>query len=61
MRRGGQAVDFKGATHRTVLGRMGILDAVRQARSPSAGDGVVVNAAGRQIATIPAEFSRRGD
>lgn len=57
VRRGGQAVDFKGATHRTVLERMGILDAVRQARSPSAGDGVVVNAAGRQIATIPAEFS----
>jgi 2-polyprenyl-6-methoxyphenol hydroxylase-like FAD-dependent oxidoreductase len=57
LRRGGQAVDFKGATHRTVLNRMGILDEVRQARIVSSGDGIVVDADGRHIATVPAEFS----
>ncbi len=139
VRRGGLAVDFKGATHMTVLRRMGILDDVEAARvrawrtsgcrvfcphmhfcsrqlrtqtsassfwvrsgqahgvhqksgaspkpwsvhhgwtcgnpptlrwfseamttlnfvsqAPSAGDGVIVDAAGRRIATMPAEFS----
>jgi 2-polyprenyl-6-methoxyphenol hydroxylase-like FAD-dependent oxidoreductase len=57
LRRGGQAVDFKGATHQTVLERMGILDAVRQARVVSAGDGVIVNSKGQPIATVPASFS----
>ena len=57
VRRGGQAVDFKGVTHRSVLERMGLLDDVRQARSTSGGDGIVVDSAGRSIATIPAEFS----
>ena len=57
VRSGGQAVDFKGVTHRTVLDRMGILEDVRKARSPGGGDGVVVDSSGRRIATIPAEFS----
>ena len=57
LRRGGQAVDFKGATHRTVLDRMGILDDVRQARAESRGDGVVIDSDGRQIVTISADFS----
>lgn len=57
VRSGGQAVDFKGATHRTVLSRMGILDDIRQARAVSGSDGIVVNADGRQIAVIPGEFS----
>jgi len=57
VRSGGQAVDFKGTTHRTVLSRMGVLDAVRQARAVSGGEGIVVNAAGRKIAVIPGEFS----
>lgn len=57
VRRGGQAVDFKGAAHRTVLEQMGISEEVQQARTVSGGDGVIVDAAGRQIATIPAEFS----
>lgn len=57
VRSGGQAVDFKGSTHLTVLERMGILDAVRQARSAHTGDGVVVDSTGRRIATIPAAFS----
>ncbi len=57
VRSGGQAVDFKGTTHRTVLSRMGILDDVRQAQAISGGDGIVVNADGRKIAIIPSEFS----
>lgn len=56
VRPGGQAVDFKGATHRTVLDRMGILDDVRQAQTGGQ-DGIVVDAAGRKLAVIPAEFS----
>ena len=57
VRPGGQAVDFKGDTHRTVLRRMGILDDVRQRQVVSGGDGLVVNADGRTIAVIPGEFS----
>lgn len=57
VRSGGQAVDFKGATHHTVLERMGILDAVRAARVPAGGDGVIVDAHGRKVATMPAAFS----
>ncbi|MDT8910063.1 FAD-dependent monooxygenase [Amycolatopsis sp. PS_44_ISF1] len=56
IRPGGQAVDFKGATHRSVLHRMGILDDVRAAQADSE-DGVIVDAAGRVIATVPGEFS----
>ncbi|MFD4351977.1 FAD-dependent monooxygenase [Nocardia sp. NPDC058518] len=33
LRAGGQAVDFKGKTHLTVLERMGILDEVRTRRT----------------------------
>jgi 2-polyprenyl-6-methoxyphenol hydroxylase-like FAD-dependent oxidoreductase len=57
LRRGGQAVDFKGATHRTVLDRMGILDEVRKASIVTRSDGVIVDADGRQIAAVPAELS----
>jgi len=57
VRSGGQAVDFKGDTHRTVLSRMGILDSVRQTRAVRGGDGIVVNADGHKIAVIPSEFS----
>lgn len=57
VRSGWQAVDFKGATHHTVLERMGILDAVRAARVPASGDGVIVDAHGRRVATMPAAFS----
>ena len=55
VRRGGQAVDFKGAIHMTVLRRMGILDAVRAASVPN-DDGAIVNAAGRRIGTVPGAF-----
>jgi 2-polyprenyl-6-methoxyphenol hydroxylase-like FAD-dependent oxidoreductase len=57
LRPGGQAVDFKGDTHRTVLTRMGILDDVRRAAVTGQGDGVIVDARGRRIGVMPAEFS----
>jgi 2-polyprenyl-6-methoxyphenol hydroxylase-like FAD-dependent oxidoreductase len=66
LRAGGQAVDFKGATHRTVLERMGILDEVRR-RQTGGRDQTVVDADGRPLAVIPGEFTggdieiRRGD
>jgi 2-polyprenyl-6-methoxyphenol hydroxylase-like FAD-dependent oxidoreductase len=66
VRPGGQAVDFKGATHRTVLDRMGILDAVL-ARQTGGHDQTIIDAAGRPCAVIPGEFTggeieiRRGD
>ncbi|HEY0237001.1 MAG TPA: FAD-dependent monooxygenase [Friedmanniella sp.] len=56
LRPGGQAVDFKGETHLTVLRRMGILDDIRAAQT-SGDDGVVVDAAGRTLAIVPREFS----
>lgn len=55
-REGGQAVDFKGATHRTVLARMGVLDEVL-AHQTGGADQVVVDGDGRPVATIPGEFT----
>jgi 2-polyprenyl-6-methoxyphenol hydroxylase-like FAD-dependent oxidoreductase len=66
LRTGGQAVDFKGATHRTVLERTGILDDVL-ARQTGGADQLVVDADGKPLVTIPGEFTggdieiRRGD
>jgi 2-polyprenyl-6-methoxyphenol hydroxylase-like FAD-dependent oxidoreductase len=66
LRTGGQAVDFKGATHRTVLERMGILDEVRR-RQTGGRDQTVGDANGRRLAVIPGKFTggeieiRRGD
>ncbi|WP_405146933.1 FAD-dependent monooxygenase [Sphaerisporangium sp. NBC_01403] len=66
LRAGGQAVDFKGTTHRTVLERMGILEAVRR-RQTGGTDQVMVDAEGRRLAVMPADFAggdieiRRGD
>ncbi len=56
IRPGGQPVDFKGETHRTVLSRMGILDDVRAAQVGST-DGTIVDADGRTIGRVPGEFS----
>ena len=56
VRPGGQAVDFKGPVHRTVLQRMGIFDAVTQAAVESP-DGSVVDADGRRLATVPGAFA----
>ncbi|GAA0603438.1 FAD-dependent monooxygenase [Kutzneria viridogrisea] len=66
LREGGQAVDFKGATHRTVLERMGILAEVRRQQTGGR-DQTIVNARGQRLAVIPGEFTggeieiRRGD
>lgn len=56
LRPGGQAVDFKGRTHLTVLDRMGILDEVR-ARRTGTTDLVFVDNDGRELATMPGEFT----
>lgn len=66
LRTGGQAVDFKGDTHRTVLDRMGIRDEVYR-RQTGGHDQTVVDAHGRKLTVIPGEFTggdveiRRGD
>jgi 2-polyprenyl-6-methoxyphenol hydroxylase-like FAD-dependent oxidoreductase len=66
VRPGGQAVDFKGATHRTVLERMGILDDVLKYQTGGT-DQTIIDADGRPKAVIPGEFTggeieiRRGD
>ncbi|WP_214412303.1 FAD-dependent monooxygenase [Sphaerisporangium fuscum] len=56
LRLGGQAVDFKGATHRTVLGRMGILEEVRR-RQTGGTDQAIIDAEGRTLAILPGEFT----
>ncbi|MEU4831228.1 FAD-dependent monooxygenase [Streptosporangium sp. NPDC023615] len=56
LRPGGQAVDFKGETHRVVLERMGILDEVRRRRTGGT-DQSIVDANGRPLATLPAAFT----
>jgi 2-polyprenyl-6-methoxyphenol hydroxylase-like FAD-dependent oxidoreductase len=56
LRPGGQAVDFKGRTHRTVLERMGIWPEV-VARQTGKFDTVYLDAAGRELARMPGEFT----
>src|SRR6201991_2726384 len=56
LRPGGQAVDFKGRTHRTVLERMGIWDEIQQ-RQTGRFDTVYLDAAGRELAVLPGEFT----
>jgi 2-polyprenyl-6-methoxyphenol hydroxylase-like FAD-dependent oxidoreductase len=56
LRPGGQAVDFKGETHRTVLERMGILDDVRGLQT-GGHDQTVVDADDKPLAVIPGEFT----
>ncbi|MFI7105936.1 FAD-dependent monooxygenase [Nonomuraea sp. NPDC050227] len=66
LREGGQAVDFKGETHHTVLTRMGILDDVRRLQTGGT-DQHFVDADGRTLGVMPGEFTggdieiRRGD
>ncbi|QFY13571.1 FAD-dependent oxidoreductase [Nonomuraea phyllanthi] len=66
LRLGGQAVDFKGETQRTVLTRMGVLKDVEALQTGGA-DQEIVNADGRRLAVMPGEFTggdleiRRGD
>ncbi|RZS37739.1 2-polyprenyl-6-methoxyphenol hydroxylase-like FAD-dependent oxidoreductase [Herbihabitans rhizosphaerae] len=56
LRPGGQAVDFKGETHRTVLERMGILDEVIR-RQTGKTDMLIVDEHDRTLATIPGELT----
>ncbi|MEV4217982.1 FAD-dependent monooxygenase [Nonomuraea sp. NPDC049725] len=56
LRLGGQAVDFKGAVHRTVLERMGILEEVYRRRTGGS-DQEIVDARGRRLAVMPGEFT----
>ena len=56
IRSGGQAVDFKGRTHRRVLDRIGIWDDVVAARTART-DTRLVDAAGRVKAVMPGEFT----
>ncbi|MGW0050229.1 FAD-dependent monooxygenase [Nocardia cyriacigeorgica] len=56
LRPGGQAVDFKGATHLTVLEQMGILGAVRE-RQTGGADMVLVDADGNRRAVISGDFT----
>ncbi len=56
LRPGGQAVDFKGETHRKVLEQMGILDEVR-ARATGKSDLVIIDENDKELATIPGEFT----
>ncbi|MFE6610887.1 FAD-dependent monooxygenase [Amycolatopsis sp. NPDC057786] len=56
LRGGGQAVDFKGATHRFVLERMGILDEIREHQTGGL-DQTIVDAEGRPLAVLPGEFT----
>ena len=56
LRPGGQAVDFKGRTHRTVLERMGIWEEILQ-RQTGLHDTVYLDAAGRELAVMSGEFT----
>ncbi|MFB4276643.1 FAD-dependent monooxygenase [Nonomuraea sp. MTCD27] len=56
LRPGGQAVDFKGETHQTVLRRMGLMDEVRRLQTGGT-DQEIVDADGRRLAVVPGEFT----
>lgn len=66
LRTGGQAVDFRGDTHHTVLDRMGIRDEVYR-RQTGGHDQRIIDAQGRTLGVVPGEFTggdveiRRGD
>ena len=55
LRPGGQAVDFKGRTHRDVLTRMGIIDEVYAQQTPRT-DWRLIDETERVKAVIPGEF-----
>ncbi|MFE7119229.1 FAD-dependent monooxygenase, partial [Streptomyces sp. NPDC057654] len=56
LRGGGQAVDFRGTTHLTVLERMGVLDELR-ALDTGGSPMTFVDQRGRQILHLPADFA----
>ncbi|MEU8685282.1 FAD-dependent oxidoreductase [Streptomyces sp. NPDC048611] len=57
LRGGGFAVDFRGAAHRTVLERMGLLDAVRRRVTGPGAPLSFIDGQGRELATLPPEFA----
>ncbi|MER6943948.1 FAD-dependent monooxygenase [Nonomuraea sp. NPDC000554] len=56
LRKGGQAVDFKGEIHKTVLQRMGVMDDLLRLQTGGT-DQEFVDANGRRLAVMPGEFS----
>ncbi|MEV6431319.1 FAD-dependent monooxygenase [Nocardia sp. NPDC051463] len=56
LRTGGQAVDFKGETHRFVLDRMGIWDDIQQQRTGTT-DTVFIDDAGNELAVMSGDFT----
>ena len=56
LRPGGQAVDFKGRIHRTVLERMGVWEQIQEQRT-GAFDTVYLDATGRELAVMTGEFT----
>ncbi|WP_280427927.1 FAD-dependent monooxygenase [Nocardia brasiliensis] len=56
LRPGGQAIDFKGHTHFTVLERMGILDDIRERRTGTS-DTVFVDDNGKRLAVMSGDFT----
>ncbi|MED7949725.1 FAD-dependent monooxygenase [Streptomyces sp. BE303] len=56
LRGGGQAVDFRGRTHLTVLERMGVLDELR-ALDTGGSPMTFVDRRGRQLLRLPADFA----
>ncbi len=56
LREGGQAVDFRGASHLAVLERMGLLEAVKAKRTPP-GDLVLLGRDGNSSVVLPASFT----
>ncbi|MFE3449726.1 FAD-dependent monooxygenase [Nonomuraea sp. NPDC059194] len=56
LREGGQAVDFRGEAHMTMLERMGILEEVRR-RQTEGGPLVIIDADGKEQLRLPASFT----
>ncbi|WP_033323349.1 FAD-dependent monooxygenase [Actinomadura atramentaria] len=56
LRRGGQAIDFRGDVHRTVLEKMGILNEIRNHETGN-GPLHMIDAEGRDLVTLPASFT----
>jgi 2-polyprenyl-6-methoxyphenol hydroxylase-like FAD-dependent oxidoreductase len=56
LRPGGQAIDFKGPTHRTVLERMGVWDEIVR-RQTGKTDVVFADDAGRELAVMSGDFT----
>ncbi|WP_435861163.1 FAD-dependent oxidoreductase [Streptomyces nigrescens] len=57
LRGGGFAVDFRGAAHRAVLERMGVLDDIGRHRTGPGTPMSFIDGQGRDLATLPPEFA----